>query len=155
MLINTFNIHEEIKTRTIAQQLSNISKKGDVFGITGKMGSGKTTFIRYFIQKISKVSNVPSPSYNIILPYDCNKSKVYHMDAWRLKNYNEALSLGITEMFDDTIFLIEWAEKIKTILPNNYLKLSIKNIKNKKVLELEGDEKWKIRLKRLPNYDKG
>ena len=154
MLINTFNIHEEIKTKAIAQQLSNISKKGDVFGITGKMGSGKTTFIRYFIQGISKVSNVPSPSYNIILPYDCNKSKVYHMDAWRLKNYNEALSLGITEMYDDSIFLIEWAEKIKTILPTNYLKLSIKNIENKKILKLEGDEKWKIRLKKLPNYDK-
>ena len=154
MLINTFNIHEEIKTRTIAQQLSNISKKGDVFGISGQMGSGKTTFIRYFIQGISKVNNVPSPSYNIILPYDCNKSKVYHMDAWRLKNYNEALSLGITEMFDDTIFLIEWAEKIKTILPDNYLKLSITNIKNKKVLKLEGDKKWKIRLKKLSNYDK-
>ena len=154
MLINTFNIHEESKTKVIAQQLSKISKKGDVFGITGKMGSGKTTFIRYFIQGISKVSNVPSPSYNIILPYDCNKSKVYHMDAWRLKNYNEALSLGITEMYDDSIFLIEWAEKIKTILPNNYLKLSIKNIENKKILKLEGDEKWKIRLKKLPNYDK-
>ena len=154
MLINTFNIHEEIKTKAIAQQLSNISKKGDVFGISGQMGSGKTTFIRYFIQGISKVNNVPSPSYNIILPYDCNKSKVYHMDAWRLKNYNEALSLGITEMFDDTIFLIEWAEKIKTILPDNYLKLSITNIKNKKVLKLEGDKKWKIRLKKLSNYDK-
>ena len=153
MLINTFNIHEEKKTKVIAQQLSKVSKKGDVFGITGSMGSGKTTFIRYFIKRISKVSNVPSPSYNIILPYDCNKSKVYHMDAWRLKNYNEALSLGITEMFEDSIFLIEWAEKIKTILPNNYLKLSIKNIKNKKVLKLEGDEEWKIRLKKLSGYD--
>ena len=154
MFINTFNIHEETNTKTIAQQLSKISKKGDVFGINGNMGSGKTTFIRYFIQRISKVNKVPSPSYNIILPYDSNKSKIYHMDAWRLKNYNEALSLGITEMFDKSIFLIEWAEKIKTILPNNYLKLSIKNIKNKKVLKLEGDEKWKIRLKKLPNYDK-
>tara|TARA_A100001011_G_scaffold3950_1_gene4557 strand:+ start:21901 stop:22368 length:468 start_codon:yes stop_codon:yes gene_type:complete len=154
MFINTFNIHEEIKTKAIAQELSKISKKGDVFGVTGNMGSGKTTFIRHFIQRISKVKTVPSPSYNIILPYDSNKSKVYHMDAWRLKNYNEALSLGITEMFDDSIFLIEWAEKIKTILPNNYLKLSIKNIKNKKVLRLEGDKKWKIRLKQLLNYDK-
>ena len=154
MLINTFNIHEETKTKLIAQQLSKISKKGDIFGITGDMGSGKTTFIRYFIQRISKVSNVPSPSYNIILPYDCNKSKIYHMDAWRLKNYNEALSLGITEMFDDSIFLIEWAEKIKIILPNNYLSLSIKNIKNKKVLKLEGNKKWRIRLKNLLNYDK-
>ena len=52
MLINTFNIHEEIDTKAIAQQLSEISKKGDVFGITGNMGTGKTTFIRYFIQTI-------------------------------------------------------------------------------------------------------
>ena len=154
MLINTFNIHEESKTKVVAQQLSKISKKGDIFGITGKMGSGKTTFIRYFIKKISSVSNVPSPSYNIILPYECNKSKLYHMDAWRLKNHNEALSLGITEMFDDSIFLIEWAEKIKTILPNNYLKLSIKNIKNKKILKLEGDKEWEIRLKELLKNDK-
>ena len=154
MLINTFNIHEETKTKVIARQLSKISKKGDVFGITGEMGSGKTTFIKYFIQRIAKVSNVPSPSYNIILPYDCNKSKIYHMDAWRLKNYNEALSLGISEMFDESIFLIEWAEKIKTILPNNYLKLSIKDIKNKKVLKLEGNEEWEIRLQKLNNYAK-
>ncbi len=154
MVINTFKIHEEIKTKIIAQKLSEISKKGDVFGISGNMGSGKTTFIRYFIQNISKTDNVPSPSYNIILPYDGNKFKIYHMDAWRLKNYNEALSLGITEMFDQSIFLIEWAEKIKKILPNNYLKLSIKNITNKKTLKLEGNEKWKIRLKQLAHYEK-
>ena len=76
------------------------------------------------------------------------------MDAWRLKNYNEALSLGITEMFDNSIFLIEWAEKIRTILPNNYLRLSIRNINNKRTLKLEGDEKWNIRLKKLSSYDK-
>ena len=57
-------------------------------------------------------------------------------------------------MFDDSIFLIEWAEKIKTILPNNYLKLSIKNIKNKKILKLEGDKEWKIRLKKLLKNDR-
>jgi tRNA threonylcarbamoyladenosine biosynthesis protein TsaE len=118
------------------------------------MGVGKTTFIKYFIQKITKAKSVPSPSYNIILPYESKHSTIFHMDAWRLKNHNEALSLGITEMFDDAIFLIEWAEKIKVILPTDCLKLLIKNKKNKKCIEIEGNELWNKRFKNIKNYEK-
>ena len=154
MLINIFNIHEETNTRFIAQEISNICKEGDVLAISGKMGSGKSTFIKYFIQKISNAKSVPSPTYNIILPYETKHFVIYHMDAWRLKNHNEALSLGITEMFDGAIFLIEWAEKIKVILPNDCLKLLIKNIKNQKCIEIEGNEVWNKRLKNIKNYEK-
>ena len=149
MLINNFNIQDENKTKVIAEEISKICKKGDVLAISGSMGIGKTTFIKYFIKKIAKAKSVPSPSYNIILPYESKHSTIFHMDAWRLKNHNEALSLGITEMFDDAIFLIEWAEKIKIILPNDCLTLLIKNIKNKKFIEIEGNEVWKKRLKSM------
>ena len=154
MIINNFNIKEENETRIIAEEISKICKKGDVLAISGNMGVGKTTFIKYFIQKITKAKSVPSPSYNIILPYESRHSTIFHMDAWRLKNYNEALSLGITEMFDNAIFLIEWAEKIKVILPNDCLKLLIKNIKNKRFIEIEGNEAWKKRFKNIKNYEK-
>ena len=153
MFINNFNIQEENKTKIIAEEISKICEKGDVLAISGSMGIGKTTFIRYFIQKISKAKSVPSPSYNIILPYKAKASNIFHMDAWRLKNHNEALSLGIIEMFDDAIFLIEWAEKIKVILPNNCLNLIIKDINNKKFLEIEGNEVWRKRLKNIKNYE--
>ena len=154
MFINHFNIQEENKTKIIAEEISKICEKGDVLAISGSMGVGKTTFIKYFIQKITKAKSVPSPSYNIILPYESKHSTIFHMDAWRLKNHNEALSLGITEMFEDAIFLIEWAEKIKVILPNNCLNLIIKDINNKKFLEIEGNETWKKRLKKIKNYEK-
>ena len=154
MFINSFNIQKENKTKSIAEEISKICEKGDVLAISGNMGVGKTTFIKYFIQKISKAKSVPSPSYNIILPYESRVSTIFHMDAWRLKNHNEALSLGITEMFDDAIFLIEWAEKIKVILPTDCLKLLIKNIKNKKCIEIEGNEIWNKRLKNIKNYEK-
>ena len=154
MFINHFNIQEENKTKIIAEEISKICKKGDVLAISGSMGIGKTTFIRYFIQKITKAKSVPSPSYNIILPYESKYSTIFHMDAWRLKNHNEALSLGITEMFDNAIFLIEWAEKIKVILPTGCLKLLIKNIKNKKCIEIEGNEIWNERFKNIKNYEK-
>ena len=154
MFINNFNIQEENKTKIIAEKISKICKKGDVLAISGSMGVGKTTFIKYFIQKITKAKSVPSPSYNIILPYKSKHSTIFHMDAWRLKNHNEALSLGITEMFDDAIFLIEWAEKIKAILPTDCLKLLIKNKKNKKYIEIEGNELWNKRFKNIKNYEK-
>ena len=153
MFINSFNIQKENKTKIIAEEISKICDKGDVLAISGSMGIGKTTFIKYFIQKISKAKSVPSPSYNIILPYESEVSTIFHMDAWRLKNHNEALSLGITEMFEDAIFLIEWAEKIKVILPNNCLNLIIKNINNKKFIEIEGNEVWNKRLKYIKNYE--
>ena len=153
MFIKSFNIQEENKTKIIAEEFSKICKKGDVLAISGSMGVGKTTFIKYFIQKIAKAKSVPSPSYNIILPYESKNSNIFHMDAWRLKSHNEALSLGITEMFDDAIFLIEWAEKIREILPNNALNLIIKNINNKKLLEIKGNQVWKKRLKNIKNYE--
>ena len=149
MFINSFNIQEENKTKSIAEEISKICEKGDILAISGNMGVGKTTFIKYFIQNISKVKSVPSPSYNIILSYESRVSTIFHMDAWRLKNHNEALSLGITEMFEDAIFLIEWAEKIKVILPNNCLNLIIKNINNKKFIEIKGNEQWNKRLKNI------
>ena len=154
MFIKNFNIQEENKTKIIAEEISKICAKGDTLAISGSMGVGKTTFIRYFIQNISKAKSVPSPSYNIIIPYEASLSTIFHMDAWRLKNHNEALSLGITEMFDDAIFLIEWAEKIKVILPTDCLKLLIKNIKNKKCIEIEGNELWNKRFKNIKNYEK-
>ena len=153
MFSNSFNIQKENKTKIIAEEISKICDKGDVLAISGSMGIGKTTFIKYFIQKISKAKSVPSPSYNIILPYESEVSTIFHMDAWRLKSHNEALALGITEMFEDAIFLIEWAEKIKVILPNNCLNLIIKNINNKKFIEIEGNEVWNKRLKNIKNYE--
>ena len=57
-------------------------------------------------------------------------------------------------MFDDAIFLIKWAEKIELILPNDTLKLSIKNKKKQKFLEIEGNKIWKKRLKKINGYEK-
>ena len=61
-----FNIQEENKTKIIAQEISKICKKGDILAISGSMGIGKTTFVKYFIKQISKAKSVPSPTYNII-----------------------------------------------------------------------------------------
>ena len=134
MHIGSIAIQKEYKTKLVAEKLSSICKKGDLIALTGELGSGKSTFAKYFIKNISKVKNVPSPTYNLILSYDSKKSPIYHMDAWRLNSNDEAIALGITEMFESSIFIIEWADKIEKILPNSYLSLSIRNHNNKKKL---------------------
>ena len=149
MLINIFNISKEEKTKYIAEKISNICNKGDVIALSGRLGIGKTTFAKHFIKKASKVGQVPSPSYNLLLSYKTNNTMIHHMDAWRLKNVEEAISLGITEMYENSIFIIEWAEKIKKILPPDCLQLQIFEENSKKKISLEGNSNWKKRLEPL------
>ena len=107
MIIGIINIQSENKTKLIAEELYGICKTGDLIAISGELGSGKSTFAKYFIKKAVNVKSVPSPTYNLILPYQTKLSTIYHMDAWRIKDENEAASLGITEMFESSIFIIE------------------------------------------------
>ena len=110
------------------------------------MGSGKTTFARYFIKKLSSCKTIPSPTYNLLFSYKSKHLTVYHLDAWRIKSEDEFFSLGIEEMFEDSIFIIEWANKITNILPKDSLYIAIK-IKNKfRELTFIGNKNWSNRL---------
>ena len=146
MIIGIIDIQYEKKTKFIAEELYHICRKGDLIALSGELGSGKTTFAKYFIKKAIKVKTVPSPTYNILLSYETEKATICHMDAWRIKNENEAISLGISDMFDSSIFIIEWAEKIKNITPDNCLTLIINTKNNLRELIFKGNNKWKSRL---------
>ena len=149
MIIGIINIQSENKTKLIAEELYGICKTGDLIAISGELGSGKSTFAKYFIKKAVNVKSVPSPTYNLILPYQTKLSTIYHMDAWRIKDENEAASLGITEMFDSSIFIIEWADKIKNLIPENCLTLIINTKQNLRELVFEGNSNWQKRLKKF------
>lgn len=149
MIIGTINIQSEEKTKFIAEELYKICIKGDLIALSGELGSGKSTFARYFIKKGTNVRSVPSPTYNIILPYKTKLTTIYHMDAWRINDENEAVSLGITEMFESSIFIIEWADKIKNLIPENCLTLIINTKTNFKKLIFKGNSNWQKRLKKF------
>lgn len=147
MLNNNIDVRTEIDTKKIAEKLYDISKKGDVLGLSGEMGAGKTTFAKYFIQKGSKNQNVPSPTYNLYFKYNTRKAIVYHLDAWRLEKASELVNLGIEEFFEESILLIEWPENIKEILPKKMLMLKFSIENKKRNLLLSGNEIWKKRIR--------
>ena len=134
------------QTKDIANYLYKLSKKGDVLALYGDIGVGKTTFIRYFINSANKTEYVPSPSYNIYFEYYSKKAAIYHMDAWRIENDLEILNLGVLDFFKDSIFLIEWADKVDSFLPTSKLKITLEYRKNLRTISFHGDANWKKRL---------
>ena len=149
MIIGIINIQSEQKTKLIAEELYKICRAGDLIALSGELGSGKSTFAKYFIKKATNVKSVPSPTYNLILPYKTKLSTIYHMDAWRINDESEAASLGITEMFESSIFIIEWADKIKNLIPENCLTLIINTKENLRELIFKGNSNWQKRLKKF------
>ena len=113
------------------KKISNKIKKklapGDVIFLYGEIGVGKTTFARLLInnyekEKNLKVSEVLSPTFNIVFEYDIKKLKIKHYDLYRLKNDNDIKNIGLFEDLDQTITLIEWPELIKK-KPSNRIDL--------------------------------
>ncbi|MEC8100020.1 MAG: tRNA (adenosine(37)-N6)-threonylcarbamoyltransferase complex ATPase subunit type 1 TsaE [Pseudomonadota bacterium] len=146
MYIGKLNINSEKQTKSIANNLYQLSKIGDIFALYGNIGVGKTTFARHFINGAVDKQNISSPSYNIYFIYESIKAPIFHMDAWRLKSGFDILNLGISDYFNEAIFLIEWANKIESHLPSNKLKVKLEYNENIRTLTFDGDETWKKRL---------
>ena len=113
------------------EKISNKIKKkltpGDVIFLYGEIGVGKTTFARLLInnyekEKNLKVSEVLSPTFNIVFEYDIKKLTIKHYDLYRLRNDSDIKNIGLFEDLEQTITLIEWPELIKE-KPSNRIDL--------------------------------
>ena len=148
MYLGKFNLNTLNKTKDIACLLYKLCRVGDIFGLYGDIGTGKTTFARYFINQGIKKNKVPSPSYNLYFKYECKKGSIYHLDAWRINDSLEVLNLGVLENLKESIFLIEWANKIENFLPDCMLSIKMECFENKRTISFFGNDSWKIRLRK-------
>ncbi len=111
-------LNSEKDTKEFAKNFSNKVKPNYIVFVYGEMGVGKTTFIKYLVNAFQqknkvKITEVISPTFNLLNQYDVNKFVVNHYDLFRLKNDGELNSLGLFEDNLNTITLIEWPEIIK------------------------------------------
>ena len=136
-------------TENLSKKISKILKPGDIIFLYGKIGVGKTTFVRFLINNLEiknkiKKSDVLSPTFNIIYDYRIKKIKIQHYDLYRIKNYNDILELGMFENSINYIKLVEWPELIKK-KPKDRIDIFFqysKSMKSRKVKVL-GFGKWK------------
>ena len=134
MLIVTNNekiiLSSEYKTEEFANIISKKLKLGDIVFLYGEMGVGKTTFIKYLINTFQKqnkleLTEVTSPTFNILNEYEINKVNISHYDLFRLKSPEELKDLNLFEKKLNEISLIEWPEIIDK-KPKNLIKLFFK-----------------------------
>ena len=127
------------QTEEIAFEYAKSLKKGDVVVLSGDLGAGKTAFIKG-VAKYFGLDGVTSPTYAYLNVYG---DFIYHYDCYRLSDGEDAERLGLTDYFNgNNICLIEWAENIEDVLPENYKKVSIIKInenERKIVYELFGN----------------
>ncbi len=109
----------------LARNLAKTLKGGEVFGLSGPLGSGKTTFVKAVGKALKIKTQITSPTFAIINRFACNiagnRKYLYHLDLYRTKTKKEIQALGIEEFLGkpQAVVFIEWAEKYKTKLPKN------------------------------------
>ena len=111
------DISSEETTKELAKDLTHYLKGGEIVYLYGEMGVGKTTFVRYLINQFQKdkklrITEVTSPTFNLLNEYDINDLVIKHYDLFRLKDKSEITNLDLFENNQNTITLIEWPQLI-------------------------------------------
>jgi len=136
-------LSSEKNTEELAKKLQEKLKPGDIVFLYGEMGVGKTTFIRYLINEFQKknkttLTEVTSPTFNIMNEYYINQIKINHYDLFRIKSFQETKNLGLFENRLNSINLIEWPQIIDE-KPKNLIEL---------IFEYDDDhQKRKVQIK--------
>lgn len=102
---------DEAATAVLAQQLAGVLKAGDVIGLSGDLGAGKTTFVRYLLAALGHEGEVPSPSFAIVQPYEHVMLAVSHADLYRIEDPSELDEIGLDSAGDGSVLIVEWPER--------------------------------------------
>lgn len=115
-------------TASLAKILADRLGSGALIALSGDLGAGKTLFTKSFAEAFGVEETVNSPTFTIIKEYQGTKLPLYHMDVYRI-SIEEAEELGLEEyFFADGVCIVEWANQITELLPNDYLALQIKRL---------------------------
>ena len=111
------DISSEETTKELAKELTHYLKGGEIIYLYGEMGVGKTTFVRHLINQFQKnkklhITEVTSPTFNLLNEYIVNDLVIKHYDLFRLKDESEITNLDLFENNQNTITLIEWPQLI-------------------------------------------
>jgi tRNA threonylcarbamoyl adenosine modification protein YjeE len=132
----------------ISKKISTRLSKKDCIFLIGEIGVGKTTFTRHLINNLQvqeslKMTEVLSPTFNLLYEYDINSFKIMHYDLYRIKESKELNHLGIFSDDIDSVKIIEWPDLIKTPLEDKLeIHLNYGKSDNEREMKLVGFGKW-------------
>ncbi len=118
--------HSEEETIRAASLFSSSLLKGDVISLRGSLGAGKTVFAKGIAKGLKIEEAILSPTFTIVQEYE-GLIRMYHLDLYRLSGVDEFEAMGGEDfLYPDGVALIEWSEKIESMLPESTIFVDIK-----------------------------
>lgn len=123
MIIETFS---EKETYELGRHLSKNAKPGQIFSLIGDLGTGKTVFTKGMAAGLGIEEPVSSPTFTIVQIYEEGRMPFYHFDVYRIGDIEEMDEIGYEDYFyGNGICLVEWADLIKELMPENTVTIRI------------------------------
>ena len=126
VMIVIFDSYSENETARIADRLAKNAQKGDVFALVGDLGTGKTAFAKGCAKGLGIEEAVVSPTFTILQIYESGRIPLYHFDVYRIGDVSEMDEIGYEDCFyGEGVSLVEWADMVEPILPDDHIKITI------------------------------
>ena len=119
--------------REAAKQFIAAMEDNTVFAFYGKMGAGKTTFIKAICEELGVTDVINSPTFAIVNEYPSDETGelIYHFDFYRIKKLDEVYDMGYEDYFySGALCFIEWPELVEEVLPGDAVKVTIEEVED-------------------------
>lgn len=127
------------QTQRIGARLGQVIRAGDLVCLQGELGAGKTTFVQGMAQGWGSLDGVTSPTFVLVNEYRRPEGGlVFHLDAYRMESGPEAAELDIDRLLGEGALIVEWPERIQSVLPSEELRI---------VMDYVGEEQRHMRFK--------
>ena len=118
--------HSAEETYALGKKIGESAKPGQVYSLIGDLGVGKTVFTQGLAAGLGITDSVNSPTFTILQIYEDGRIPFYHFDVYRIGDVEEREEIGYEDCFyGEGVCLIEWANLIEEILPENYIRIEI------------------------------
>ncbi|MDY0218259.1 MAG: tRNA (adenosine(37)-N6)-threonylcarbamoyltransferase complex ATPase subunit type 1 TsaE [Candidatus Cloacimonas acidaminovorans] len=131
--MKTLNLSTEQDTIDLAKYIAPLLKEGDIITLFGDLGSGKTFFVKQLGKALGIEEEIDSPSFVLMKEYSGGRLPLYHLDLYRLKNKEEIYCLGLFDILEQGITVIEWPLLVNDLLPYQTFKLEF---------HFDGKKRW-------------
>jgi tRNA threonylcarbamoyladenosine biosynthesis protein TsaE len=135
--MQTYTIQNENELPALALKFLNEYSDKRIFAFYGKMGAGKTTFIKALCTALGTADTVTSPTFALVNEYQTSEfGKIFHFDFYRIEKTEEVFDMGYEEYFFSGLYcFIEWPELVESLLPEETVKISIQEQNGFRIIE--------------------